>query len=157
MQKTTRITAFTGNFAIETAISERIEYTGDYIDENELTMPDGSTPPDGWPCAIFRPEAGMYGYDLDSGSSGTLSDERSCAAYGLPKGTGSAVFLALKGEAREIERFCQAVCDKSGMDCHLFLDSKNGYIIEKSIRGAGAPMDTESFIGLLFDEPEWEF
>lgn len=155
MEKIIRIAAFTGSPEAEKAISERIESTSDYIEDNGLQLPDRSDPPDGWPCAIFRPEASMYGWALDSSGSGCLEDEAACRAYNLPVGTQSAVFVILEGEDGQLEGFCQAVCDLSGMQCHVIMDTDDGYELDRTLAPANGPVDAQSFISLLFDEPEW--
>lgn len=44
MERIARIAAFTGNPALETAISERLGFTADYVEDNGLTLPDGARP-----------------------------------------------------------------------------------------------------------------
>lgn len=46
MSDVMKIAAFSGNPNIESAISERIEFTGDYIEEYNLKMANGQTPPE---------------------------------------------------------------------------------------------------------------
>ena len=83
MNEILRIAAFAGDRDAETAISERLEYTGDIIEELGLALPDGGTPPDDWPCAIFTPEAGMYDFSLKCESDGLLDGGAACRGYGL--------------------------------------------------------------------------
>lgn len=143
MRKITRIAAFTGDENIENAISERIQWTGDFIEENDLALPGGKTPPDDWAPAMFKPEAGMHGFDLRCTSDGLLQDEQTCQAYGLPKDTGHAVLLGLEGDAEDLEAFCRKICDMSGMECHVMVDGNGGYEAEKILNCSGAPMDPD--------------
>lgn len=155
METITRIPAFTGNPEIETAISERLGYTGDYIDDNGLVLPDGSDAPEDWPCAIFKPEANMYGFDLSCEFDGTLFDKDSCAEYNLPKGTETAVYMGLTGTRSAIEGFCQNICNMSGMTCHLMEDTDDGYKLEKTLSPSGTPRTTDEFLDLMFEAYEW--
>ena len=154
MKEVMRIAAFAGDKEIETAISERLGYTGDIIDELGLALPDGGTPPDDWPCAIFTPEAGMYGFSLGCESDGLLNGEAACRRYDLPDGVGHAVFMSLRGEPAEIDGFCQAVCNLSGMTCHIVRDADDGYRFEKTLAPSGGPEPADGFIDLLVDIDE---
>lgn len=154
MKEVMRIAAFAGDKEIETAISERLGYTGDIIDELGLALPDGGTPPDDWPCAIFTPEAGMYGFSLGCESDGLLNGEAACRRYGLPDGVGHAVFMSLRGEPAEIDGFCQAVCDLSGMTCHVVQDTGDGYRFEKTLAPSSGHGSADGFIDLLVDIDE---
>lgn len=149
MSEITRIAAFTGNPNLETAISERLGYTGDYIDDNNLKLENGSNPPVDWPCAIFRPEADMYGYDLRCEFDGTLDGKDACDNYNLPEGTKSAVYMGLTGGESEIEGFCTALVNKSGLVCHLMTDA---YEPVKTLIPTTGPVSDFMFINLLFDE-----
>lgn len=151
MEEILRIAAFAGDKEIETAISERLEYTGDIIEELGLALPDGSTPPDDWPCAIFAPEAGMYDFSLRCESDGLLDSRATCRGYGLPDGVDHAVFMGLRGDQAEIDGFCQAVCDLSGMTCHVVRDAGDGYRFEKTLAPSGGPGPADGFIDLLAD------
>lgn len=151
METITRIAAFTGAPAVETAISERLWLTGDFIGEYGLTLPGGGTPPDGWPCAIFKPEADMYRFDLDCEGDGLLQDSDACGSYGLPEGTESAVYMILTGGRGEVEGFCQAVCDLAGMTCHVMENTEAGYVREKTLRSAKPAPSTCTAINLMFD------
>lgn len=154
MEKTVRLAAFTGNEDIELAVSERIQWTGDFIEENDLAMPDGTVPPDDWAPAMFRPEAGMHGFNIRCTSDGMLLDGNACKNYNLPDGTGHAVFLGLEGDAGEIEAFCRKICDASGLSCHLMAYEGDARRIEKTLAGAGGPMDPDAFIALMYDPDE---
>lgn len=154
MKEILRIAAFTGDRDAETAVSERLGYTGDIIEELGLALPDGSNPPDDWPCAIFTPEAGMYGFSLRCESDGLLDSETACRGYGLPDGVVHAVFMGLKGDPSEIDGFCQAVCDLSGMTCHIVRDAGDGYEYEKTLAPSGGPGPADGFFDLLADIDE---
>lgn len=154
MNEILRIAAFAGDKNIETAISERLGYTGDIIEELDLALPDGGTPPDDWPCAIFAPEAGMYGFSLRCESDGLLDGEAVCRRYGLPDGVDHAVFMGLRGGPAEIDGFCQAVCDLSGMTCHIILDAGKEYQYEKTIAPSSEPGSADGFFDLLADIDE---
>lgn len=149
MSKITRIAAFTGNPNLETAISERLNYTGDYIDNNNLKLKNGSNPPVDWPCAIFRPEANMYGYDLRCEFDGTLDSKDACDDYNLPEGTRSAVYMGLTGEESEIKGFCTALINKSGLVCHMMTDDHKPV---RTLTPNTDPMPDFMFMNLLFDE-----
>ena len=151
MNEILRIAAFTGDRNAETAISERLGYTGDIIEELGLALPDGGTPPDDWPCAIFTPEAGMHGFSLRCESNGLLDGEPTCRQYGLPDGVGHAVFMGLRGDQAEIDGFCQAVCDLSGMAGHVVRDADDGYRFEKTLAPSGGPGPADGFFDLLAD------
>lgn len=154
MNEILRIAAFAGDKNIETAISERLGYTGDIIEELDLALPDGGTPPDDRPCAIFAPEAGMYGFSLRCESDGLLDGETACRGYGLPDGVKHAVFMGLRGDQAEIDGFCQAVCDLSGMTCHIILDAGKEYQYEKTIAPSSEPGSADGFFDLLADIDE---
>lgn len=154
MEEILRIAAFAGDKEIETAISERLGYTGDIIEELGLALPDGGNPPDDWPCAIFAPEAGMYGFSLRCESDGLLDGETACRGYGLPDGVDHAVFMGLRGGPAEIDGFCQAVCDLSGMTCHIVLDAGDGHKYEKTLAPSGGHGPADGFFDLLADIDE---
>ena len=98
MKEVMRIAAFAGDKEIETAISERLGYTGDIIDELGLALPDGGTPP--------------------------------------------------------VDGFCQAVCDLSGMTCHVVQDTGDGYRFEKTLAPSSGHGSADGFIDLLVDIDE---
>lgn len=154
MEEILRIAAFAGDKEIETAISERLGYTGDIIEELGLALPDGGNPPDDWPCAIFAPEAGMYGFSLRCESDGLLDGETACRRYDLPDGVDHAVFMGLRGDPAEIDGFCQAVCDLSGMTCHIVLDAGDGHKYKKTLAPSGGPGPANGFFDLLADIDE---
>lgn len=154
MKEVMRIAAFAGDKEIETAISERLGYTGDIIEELGLALPDGGTPPDDWPCAIFTPEAGMYGFSLRCESDGLLDGETACRGYGLPDAVDHAVFMGLRGDPSEIDGFCQSLCDLSNMTCHIIKDTGDGYRFEKTLAPSGGHGPADRFIDLLVDIDE---
>lgn len=154
MDEITRIAAFTGNEAIETAISERIQWTGDFIEAHGLKLPNGIVPSDDWAPAMFTPEAGMHGFDIRCSFDALLQDEQGCLAYGLPETVGHAVLLGLEGNAGSLEAFCQKVCDMSGMDCHMLIDGDDKYEPEKVLTCSATPLDTDPFISLMYDPDE---
>lgn len=154
MNEILRVAAFTGDRDAETAISERLGYTGDIIEELGLALPDGSNPPDNWPCAIFAPEADMYSFSLRCESDGLLDGEAACRRYGLPDDVNHAVFMGLRGDPAEIDGFCQAVCDLSGMTCHVVRDAGDEYRFEKTLAPSGGPGPADGFIDLLVDIDE---
>lgn len=151
MSDVMKIAAFSGNPNIESAISERIEFTGDYIEEYNLRMANGQTPPENWPCAIFRPESGLHCFNLRNDFGGTLDDSKSCGEYGLPKGVQSAVYMSLEGDEDDIRDFCQAVCDMSGMTCYLLNGSDDGYKLDATVTSMKVPMPEADFIDMLFE------
>ena len=153
----TRVAAFTGDQAVEMAISERLECTADYIEDKNLIHPDGGKPRDDWPCAIFRPEANMYRFRLSCDTAGLLCDERACRLYDLPDGTKHAIFMILTGEESEIHDFCQALCDLSGMTCHIMVeeDEADTCLWEKTLTTTRTPKTPDDFVALMFEAYEW--
>ena len=143
-----KIAAFSGNPNIESAISERIEFTADYIEEYNLKTTSGQTPPENWPCAIFKPESGLHCYYLKNDFGGTLDDRESCKEYGLPEDVQSAVYMSLEGDEDDIRDFCQAVCDMSGMTGYLLDD---GYELETTVTSMKVPMSEADFMDMLFE------
>lgn len=155
IMRTEIIAAFTGSRTIETAISERLGITGDLIEQNDLYLPDGSLPPEDWPCAIFKPEADMYLYPVQCTSDGMLADRESCACYGLPEEISSAVYMILEGDEPDVMDFVQSVCDLSGMSCFLIEDLGTDYSITQTVRPEVTPRTEQGFLDLLADYPEY--
>lgn len=148
MSDVMKIAAFSGNPNIESAISERIEFTADYIEEYNLKTTSGQTPPENWPCAIFKPESGLHCYYLKNDFGGTLDDRESSKEYGLPEDVQSAVYMSLEGDEDDIRDFCQAVCDMSGMTGYLLDD---GYELETTVTSMKVPMSEADFMDMLFE------
>ena len=59
--------------------------------------------------------------------------------------------MGLRGEPAEIDGFCQAVCDLSGMACHIVRDADDGYEYEKTLDPSGGPGPADGFFDLLAD------
>ena len=151
MEKINRIAAFTGDKNIEIAISEHIQWTADFIEENDLKLPNGSIPSDDWAPAMFRPDANLHGFDLCCASDALPQDKQSCRVYGLPEDIEHAVLLALEGTENDLEAFCQNICNMSGMKCCIMTDENDGYKVEKVLNCSGNPMGPDAFIALMFD------
>lgn len=148
---------FAGNADALAAIDETLSFTGDIIEELELKKPDGSVPEDDWAPAVFKPEAGMSGYDVRCTDSGYFQGvgEEIALEYNIPDGNDTGEYMMLEGPEEDIRAFCQGICDMTGSSCGLSIGNGDGSENIEWLEPEKDPVPDPKSLIVDVDELEW--